>query len=209
MWGTETNLRAYASGVAIGAIDLGHVAEIDRVLKLHAFRRSLYFFSILRLRQQGVAGIAVLADDLAILAHVVAVMAAKTTLEIEVADIVRMGLPAHLHLRKDAAAEDALEFGDHCLNLRLFGFRDVRVLFVVESGDFRGDRLHRFVGGLVVGGQYLDSLGFGERERSVDTVRSQRLIDGAVGRHVNMSGTVVAVHASHTLGLQLCKSSLR
>ena len=72
------------------------------------------------------AGIAVVRDDFAGFANVLAVVAAKAAGEIEVTDVVRMRLPIGLHFREEIGLKDALHFGD--------GGFDQRLLLRVQRG---------------------------------------------------------------------------
>ena len=65
----------------------------------------------LNLFQHCVARVAILADDFAVLADVIAIVAAEATLEVEMPDVVGMRLPVQLHVRKERRAIDALQFG--------------------------------------------------------------------------------------------------
>jgi hypothetical protein len=47
-----------------------------------------------------VTGIAAMRDGLAVIAGMIALVAAHTALEIEMADVVRVDIPAHFHMRK-------------------------------------------------------------------------------------------------------------
>ena len=58
------------------------------------------------------AGVAVAADELARVAHVLAVVAAEAAGGIEVADVVRVRLPVGLHFREEVGLVDALDFAD-------------------------------------------------------------------------------------------------
>src|SRR5512142_1919667 len=102
-------LRPATAGVAIAAAYGRQVTEIYGVLEGHAFRIQRSGDSFL-LAQDRVAGIAFLGNDLALGAHVLAIMTTETTGEVEVADVVVMGFPVQLHLGKSRAAIDALQF---------------------------------------------------------------------------------------------------
>ena len=69
------------------------------------------------------ANIAVVADDFATTAHVLAVVTTKTTIEIKMADVVRVSLPVSLHFREEIGLEDSLDFSHR-------PFNDIRVLSV-------------------------------------------------------------------------------
>src|SRR3954468_19203295 len=73
--------------VAIGARHRGQVAEVDRVREL-LLRDLEHCRSGLGLAEKIVADVAVLGDHLAVLRHVLVVVAAEAAFEIEVADVV-------------------------------------------------------------------------------------------------------------------------
>src|SRR6185437_5864887 len=104
-------LRAGAAAVAIGATDLREITDIHRVLE-HGFGRSVHRASdgAVLLRKYGVAGIAILRDDFTLSAYMLSVVAAETSWIVKVADVVRVGLPIHLHIGKHSALVDALYF---------------------------------------------------------------------------------------------------
>src|ERR1019366_6256431 len=89
-------LRPDASAMAIGAVHRGQVAEVNRVLEGLGWQRGDLRATFLLIHHR-MAGVAVLADDLAVLAHVVAIVAAETALIVHVPDVIRMRLPVHLH----------------------------------------------------------------------------------------------------------------
>src|SRR5947209_370036 len=85
-------LRADTAAVAIVATHLGDIAEVDGMLKVDPLDRRSGYSSLLLLGH-GVTGVAILADHLAILAHVLPVVAAETPARIEMAQVIGMGLP--------------------------------------------------------------------------------------------------------------------
>src|SRR5437763_10981207 len=113
-WG----LRTDATGMAIGAIHCGQVAEIDRMLEGHSFGRDHRLFSV-RLAEHGVTSIAVLREHLAIRAHMLAIMATEAPCEIEVTDVIVVSFPIQLHFRKRGAPVNALQLGDSIADLPL------------------------------------------------------------------------------------------
>src|SRR5215472_4457889 len=81
-------LRALASGMAVAAVHLRQISDIDGMLERqpgHSRRRHT-----LLLRHHSVTGIAFLRDDLAFRTHVLSVMAAEAAAEVEVAQVVGM-----------------------------------------------------------------------------------------------------------------------
>ena len=93
-------LRPNASAVAIGAVRSGQVSDVNRVLESLSWHRRDLCATFLLIHHR-MAGVAVFADDLAVLAHVVAIVAAETALIVHVADVIGMGLPVHLHVGKE------------------------------------------------------------------------------------------------------------
>ena len=85
--GKQRFLRPYSARVTISAVHGSHVAKIYRVGKLNAIGVLGQLLTTFRLRNHGVANIAILAQDLAFLAHVIAVMTAEATGIIEVANV--------------------------------------------------------------------------------------------------------------------------
>src|SRR5271157_3509099 len=89
-------LRSDSPGVAVGAIDRRQIANVDGMferLRLHLCQMRSTFLLI----EKRVAGIAVLADDPAVLADMIAIVTAEAARIIHVPDVVRMGLPVDLH----------------------------------------------------------------------------------------------------------------
>src|SRR5208337_4573139 len=103
-------LRSNSTVMAIGAVDRGHVAQIHRVLEGPDGQGGNLRPACLLL-DDGVARVAILADDPAFLAHVVAIVAAEASLEVKVTDIIGMRLPVELHLGEEGGAIDALQLG--------------------------------------------------------------------------------------------------
>ena len=86
------------------------VAEVDRVLELTIRRR--YRFSAERLIDRGVAHSAVIPNDAAVIARMLAVVTPKTALGVIVAYVVRMRLPVGLHLGEEIGLINSLELCD-------------------------------------------------------------------------------------------------
>ena len=194
-------LRAHSPGVAVAAIDLGHVAEIDGMLEAEllgdGLRHAAFF-----LTENGVTGVAFLGDDFALGADMLSIVTAEASVEVEVPDVVGMSLPVQLHFRKRGPAEDVLQFVDGVANLQGFGSGKLGILVGVEVVNVLGDSLHRGVSGVVFRGQGGDGLLLDEGEASVDTARQQGLIHGQVRRDVDVGRPIVAVHTIHAAGLR-------
>src|SRR5215472_10205654 len=97
-------------------------------LRLHLREMGGAFFLI----EQGVTGIAVLADHASIFADVIAIVAAEAPREIHLSDVVGMRLPVDLHRGEERRSEYALDFGDGVLNAVSFGRSNLRVFISVE-----------------------------------------------------------------------------
>lgn len=120
--------------MTVHAFELGDVAEVDGVAER---ARRFVTEDALRCRQVAegygvaevfiltgggrerralienrVAGVAIVADDLAGGALMLAVVAAEAALRIEVADVVRVRLPVRLHFGKEVGLVNALHFAD-------------------------------------------------------------------------------------------------
>src|SRR5215472_1998428 len=105
--------------MAIAAVDLGEVAQIDGVLKA-GFGHGCQVHSTLNLAEYRVAGIALLGQHLAVRADMLAIVTAEAAIEVEMPDVVGMGLPVQLHLRKRCLPVDALQFSNRVANLEGF-----------------------------------------------------------------------------------------
>src|ERR1700730_6208834 len=75
-----------------------------------------------------VTDIAIPAYHFSFRTHVLAVVAAETAVEIEMAEIVGMRLPVQLHLRECCSAEDLLDFVNCVTNFKLLSLRHLGVL---------------------------------------------------------------------------------
>jgi hypothetical protein len=78
------------------------------------------------LLQDGVTKIAVFLHDLAFGAHMLAIVATETAIEIEVSDAVSVSPPVQLHLRESGPLIDLLHFRDCGVSLALLICGDVR-----------------------------------------------------------------------------------
>ena len=124
--------------MAIGAVRRGQVSDVNRVFEGLGWQRGDLRATFLLL-QHGMAGVAILTDDLAVFAHVVAIMAAEAALVVHVPDVVGMRLPVHLHVGEESGGVDALQFGDCTLDAVRFGRSELGILVLVELGDVGGD----------------------------------------------------------------------
>ena len=105
-------------------------AKVNGVLKwtgLHVlFRRPG------RVVDHRMADVAIVRNDFAAVADVLAVVTAEATREVKMANVVWMGLPVSLHLRKKVSLKDALNFGDRGFDHRLLLRVHVFVVRLVE-----------------------------------------------------------------------------
>src|ERR1051326_867999 len=135
--------------MAIAAIDLGQVADFDRMLEFdgsHGGWRSLPFL----LAEYGMTGIAFLGNDFTLGADMLAVMAAEAPVEIEVSNIVGMGFPVQLHLQELCAGIYLLDFIDGISDVEFTIFSNIRIFALVEIVNFfRNSLLSRFGCGVV------------------------------------------------------------
>src|SRR5258708_32285489 len=96
------------------------------------------------------ADVAVITNNLARIADVLTIMAAKAPLGIEVADVVWMSLPISLHLREKVSLKEALGFGNGRFDpfglLRI----NIRIIRAIEIIQARGNRFQRFVSGMIL-----------------------------------------------------------
>ena len=136
--------------MAVAAVHLGHVAQVNGVLEADLLHRR-HAQPALFLAEHAVAGLAVLGDDLAVGADVLPVVAAEAAVEVEVADVVGMRAPVELHFGEERELVDALDFFDGAANFGLIGFQQVGVLGLVEGLDGLRDALYGGVGGVVLG----------------------------------------------------------
>src|SRR6185437_11031774 len=99
----EPALRPNSPGMAVAAIDCAYVAQVYRMFEGRSFN-SRGLRAALLLAENGVADSAILANHLPVRAHVLSVVAAKAAGKIEMPDVIRVGLPVNLHLRKSRGA---------------------------------------------------------------------------------------------------------
>ena len=72
-------LWSYAARVAVGAVHRGHIAEVNWMLEGHALCRSHQRLAAFNLRLDGMAGVAILLQDLAIRRDVISVMTTEAS----------------------------------------------------------------------------------------------------------------------------------
>src|SRR5216683_1094877 len=106
-------LEWLVSFVARLAFAVGQRAEINRVLEWSGlYRRG----RIQRVVDYRVAEVAVVVDNFAGVADVLAVVTAEAAREIKMTDVVWVSLPVGLHLGKKVSLKDALNFRDGALD---------------------------------------------------------------------------------------------
>ena len=99
-------LKRLVRFVAGFAFAIGEAAEIDRMLERSDSR--VFFRRPRGIVEHSVADVAVVADDLASVAHVLTIVTAEATGRVQMADIIRMRLPIRLHFREEVSLKDAL-----------------------------------------------------------------------------------------------------
>jgi hypothetical protein len=123
-------LEGLVGFMAIVAFVVGKRTQIDRVLKWSRLR--IFFGRPGRVIDHRVADVAVVGDYFAGVAHVFAVVTAEAAREIEMADVVWMGLPIGLHLREKVSLKDALNLGHGSLDCDLLLGEYVFVIRLIE-----------------------------------------------------------------------------
>jgi hypothetical protein len=103
----QRGLRTGAASVAIAAIHRSQISKVYGVLERGAGQRGNVNCTFLLL-QYGVADVTILAHHFAFGTNVLAVVTAKTAVEIKMSDIVVMRFPIQLHFREAGAAVDSL-----------------------------------------------------------------------------------------------------
>ena len=93
--------------------------------------------------------IAVVADDFARVADVLAVMTAKTTVEIEMPDVVWMSLPVGPHLREKIGLKDPLQLGGRGLDVVTSLGMKIRIVLGVKLIESRRNRPDALVFGCI------------------------------------------------------------
>ena len=128
--------------VASFAFAISQASEIDRMLEefgLQGRRR------IRGISQDGVTDIAVVADHFARVANVLTIVTAETTREIEMTDVVWMGLPVGLHLGKEIGLIYTLGLTYGALYRALLLRVHLAVIRLIKTIQPGSDRLHRLV----------------------------------------------------------------
>ena len=128
-------LERFVRFVTILAFVIGERAQIDRVLKWSSLR--IVFGQSGRVVDHRVADVAVVRNDFAGIADVLAIVTAEAAREIEVANVVRVSLPVCLHLRKKVSLKDTLNFSHGAFDRRLLlgvHIFVVRAIELVQTG---------------------------------------------------------------------------
>lgn len=129
--------------------------QIDRVLEWSGLHRGRQVLGIV---DYSVADVAVVRDDLAGVADVLAIMTTEAAREIEMPDVVRVSLPVGLHLRKEKSLKDALNFRDRTFDRILFLRVQVFVVGSIKLGQPSIDRAYGLRGGVVLATQNFNGL---------------------------------------------------
>ena len=120
--------------MALGAIEARQIAEINRVLECPALYRQ--WRSAFGLIQNRVADVAIVPDDFARAAYVLAVVTAEAPLRIVMAYVVGVSLPVNFHLREKVGLKDPLQLGDGRFNRVLFAliyFFVIGAVIIIEG----------------------------------------------------------------------------
>ena len=99
-----------------------------------------------------VALVAIPANDPAVAAHMLAVVATEAAIEIIMAEIIRMSLPVQFHLGEGGVLKNLLEFSDGVTDFQLLGFSDAGIFAFVEIVDALCDPLQCSIGGRIATG---------------------------------------------------------
>ena len=122
--------------VAFGTVALSElVPDVNRMGEFRNHRAGGNIF--LFLADDRMAEIAILGDHLPVRRFVLAVMAAEAAGEIEVADVVRVGVPCDLHLGKEVPGVDLLHLLDRLLDGSGLLGGQLRVVGGVRGGEGR------------------------------------------------------------------------
>src|SRR5215471_6651420 len=89
-----------------------------------------------------VALVTITGQNPAVGAYMLSIVTAEASAEVEMAQIVGMRLPVHLHLREGGALENLLHFSNGIANLRWPGFGNVGVLALVKVLQALGNSQH-------------------------------------------------------------------
>ena len=116
--------------VAIVAFVIGERTQVDGMLERPGLR--IFFRWRRRVVDHRVAYVAVVGNDFAGTADVLAIVTAEAAREIKMADVVWVSLPIGLHLRKKVSLKDTLNFRDRALDCGLFLQVDVFVVSLLE-----------------------------------------------------------------------------
>jgi len=150
------------------------IADLYRMFKFQTRRTDGCGVLTGSLCNDRVTGVAVIADDLAGLAGVLAIVASEATGKILVPDVVRVHAPVHLHVRKKIVRINGLCFADRLREQPRLALGKSRLFGFIVGLEFFGYRAQRFVRSLVVLRQSLNNLLFDVRNALVDTAGTDR-----------------------------------
>ena len=129
-------LRSHATAVAIAAGDLGQISDVYWVLEWNSLFVRDQWCSALQLSLYSVTSIAIFWNHLPVGADMLPVMTSEAAWRVEVANVVGMYPPVHLHVGEDRGLIDALkEFRQSQLGSRFPDWHTHR--------DTWSDRTHR------------------------------------------------------------------
>ena len=160
-------------------------------------------FQVYLLADNRMAELAVLADDSAIVAHVIALMAAKASREKRMPDVIRMSAPVDFHLRENVCLVDPLHFGDRLVDAVAQGLARFGVPLGVEFPQGRRDALPRFLLARVTRAERAHRLSLDVGQAGIDAIAQKSEIDRAVWIAKDMARPVVAIDAIHLADFQL------
>ena len=121
------------------ALAIGESAQVNGMLKRPT--ACIFLRRAGRIVKHRMTDVAVIPDYLAGIAHVLAVVTAKTSGEIEMANIVWMGPPVDLHFRKSVSAEDSLQFSNRVHYQVSLVRVDIRIINAIEISQASADRV--------------------------------------------------------------------
>ena len=123
-------LERFVRLVALLALLHGETAEVNRMLERTGF--GIAFHRPGGVVENLMTNVAVVADDFAAIADVLAVMTTKTTGRIEMSNVVRMRLPVCFHLREKVRLKNALNLFDARLDRLVLTCIEIGVIGPIE-----------------------------------------------------------------------------
>src|ERR1035438_6063373 len=160
------------------------------MLELLAFCAEPEEFRAIALRQDGVAGVAVVGLDqsLPVFRFMSAVMATETARPILVAEVVRIYAPVGFHRREQVVSVALLRDRDP--------LTDPRVI-LVAIGQNGGDASLSLRFSLVRASEDVNRICLDIRQRAIEVTQCDGQVDSVVWGRVPVGGPVMAIHAVH------------